>query len=302
MVSSPEDVAVIDMIAQLRVCLVSVHETFEELSIKFLQSLPKEYARLDIVADTYRKASIKSSERRKCGSSAKILIGSIKSKVPRDMNKFMVNDENKTSLIKLIFNFIIDQKEQVLRMLKTETLILSGDDESFTVTVDMIRENQDLRSNQEEADTKVILHTMNILEEGFTVVLRFPSGDTDIMVLALVLISDLTNVFMDYALYRSKNNSVNELRYELFLKKQNKEGKVIDLAAVPPCFSSLYLQIQRANYVSKIWKSTATPQLSLPPMEEHGWNADGSIMWITETYPEDVSKLLINDEDDSDSD
>ena len=84
------------------------------------------------------------------------------------------------------------------------------------------------------------------------------------------------------ALYLSKNNSVNELRYELFLKKQKKEGKVIDLAAVPPCFSSLYLQIKRANYVSKIWKSTTTPQLSLPPMEEHGWNADGSIMWISQ--------------------
>ena len=304
------------MIAQLRVCLVSVHETFEELSMKFLQSLPKGYARLDIVADTYRKASIKSSERRKRGSSAKILIGSIKSKVPRDMNKFMVNDENKTSLIKLIFNFIIDQKEQVLRMLKMEMLILSGDDESFTVTVDMIRENQDLRSNQEEADTKVILHTMNILEEGFTVVLHSPSGETDIMVLALALISSCSELGADWemtdevvlalekyvcALYRSKNNSVNELRYELFLKKQKKEGKVIDLAAVRPCFSSLYLQIKRANCVSKIWKSTATPQLSLPPMEKHGWNADGSIMWITETYPEDVSELLINDEDDSES-
>ena len=36
-------------------------------------------------------------------------------------------------------------------------------------------------------------------------------------------------------------------------------------------------------------------------MEEHGWNYDGSIMWITETYPEDVSELLINDEDDYES-
>ena len=197
---------VIDMIAQLRVCLVSVYETFEELSMKFLQSLPKGYTRLDIVADTYRKASIRS---------AKILIGSIKRKVPRDMNKFMVNDENKTSLIKLIFNFIIDQKEQVLRMLKTEMLILSGDDESFTVTVDMIRENQDLRSNQEEADTKVTLHTMNILEEGFTVVLRSPSEDTDIMALALALISDLTNLFMDYGNGKNRKRlSLGEIRLQ----------------------------------------------------------------------------------------
>ena len=117
------------------------------------------------------------------------------------------------------------------------------------------------------------------------------------------LTNELVLAFEKYvcALYGSKRDSVNELRYELFLKKQKKEGKVTDLAAVPPCFSSLYLQIKRANYISKIWKSTSTPQLS-SPMEGHGWNAEGSIVWITEPYPEDVLHLLINDDDDNGSD
>jgi len=46
---------IIDMIAQLRVCLVSVPETLQRLASKFLQSLPKGYPQFDIVADTYRK-------------------------------------------------------------------------------------------------------------------------------------------------------------------------------------------------------------------------------------------------------
>ena len=41
------------------------------------------------------------------------------------------------------------------------------------------------------------------------------------------------------ALYKSKKKSVNDVRYDLFEKKQNKEGKIIDLLLILPCFSSL---------------------------------------------------------------
>ena len=76
---------VIDMIAQLRCCISSSPNTFEDLAKKFLQSLPKQYKRYDIVADTYRESSIKSAERNKRGTSSKVLIGSIKSKLPSDL-------------------------------------------------------------------------------------------------------------------------------------------------------------------------------------------------------------------------
>jgi len=53
-------------------------------------------------------------------------------------------------------------------------------------------------------------------------------------------------------------------------------------------------RVLRSNYVCKLWKSTETAQLTLPKIEEHGWYADGTITWITEPYPDDVSELLIN--------
>ena len=64
---------------------------------------------------------------------------------------------------------------------------------------------------------------------------------------------------------------------------------------IPPCFSSLYLQIKWANF----WKSTRIGQLILPNIEEHGWNTDGSIAWILDPYPEDILDLLMNDENES---
>ena len=112
------------MIAQIRCYIASAPETFEDLTTKFLQSLSKGYARYDIVADTYRESSIKSVERRKCGISAKVLIGSTKSRLPRDMKKFMLNDDSKTFLIKLVFKFIIDEKQRSLYTLDTEAVAM----------------------------------------------------------------------------------------------------------------------------------------------------------------------------------
>ena len=77
------------------------------------------------------------------------------------------------------------------------------------------------------------------------------------------------------------------------------EDKIIDLSLILPCFSSLYLLIKRANFVSKLWKSTHIAQLILPNIEQHGWSTDVSIASILDPYPEDILDLLMNDENES---
>ena len=129
-----QTVFIIDMIAQIRVCATNIPDTFKEFILKFIQSIPKGYQRVDIVADTYRDASIKNQERTKRGTSTKVLIGSVRSKMPRDINRFMMNNENKTELIKLTFQYIMQNKEEILQILKTQMMILSGDNECFEVT------------------------------------------------------------------------------------------------------------------------------------------------------------------------
>ena len=81
------------------------------------------------------------------------------------------------------------------------------------------------------------------------------------------------------------------------MKKQTRENKAIDLSVLPPCFTSLYFQMNRANFVAGMWKKTGSAQISLPHIDEHGWQVDGSIDWMTEPYPNGMYNLLLEQDD-----
>ena len=59
--------------------------------------------------------------------------------------------------------------------------------------------NEELSSNQEEVGTKVILHCHHSLQENplSKVVLRSPSGDTDILILAASFLEN-SRTYIDY--------------------------------------------------------------------------------------------------------
>ena len=285
--------------------------------------MPKEFNRIDLVADTYRECSIKSAERIKRGVSSRTIVGSIKSKLPRDINQFLHNDDNKRQLITMVFQYITENRVEVTKMLKTEKIVLPGDNKCYKVTIEEVAESN-LKSNQEEADTKVVLNATRVLETtDLFIVLRSPSGDTDILALLLALIkNDKSRVFYacgngvnrkgvwlnlveieenkrnaligfhsftgnDFvssffrkgkkhcwevmiknekylecftalgkdwepslsmmemlqhyvcSLFGSREKEVNKARFEIFNKKYTREGKTIDLSALPPCESSL---------------------------------------------------------------
>ena len=85
----------------------------------------------------------------------------------------------------MLFQFIITNHRKVSEILDTHLILLSGSDECYEVTADTVIESN-LKSNQEEADTKVVLHSMAILEStDLDIVLKSPSGDTDILILLL---------------------------------------------------------------------------------------------------------------------
>ena len=83
--------------------------------------------------------------------------------------------------------------------LATEMIFLSRGNECFRITSRSCDSYPALVSNQEEADTKVILHSMNVIKKSeLGVMLRFLSGDTDITVLVVALIDDRNRVLYDY--------------------------------------------------------------------------------------------------------
>ena len=188
----------LDMIATKKM-MKSIPATYEDFTWQFLEMIPKNFKRVDAVADTYRDNSIKSGERLKRGCSSKVIIGSCKSKIPREFSKFMQNGENKTRLIEIISEVIIDNKEKALKMLQTEAIYISKDQQTICITEQAANEVQELTSNQEEADTKLVLHSLHTLAIGSSVILRSPSADTDVMVIAFSIIrTDSDRLYVDY--------------------------------------------------------------------------------------------------------
>ena len=114
------------------------------------------------------------------------------------------NGENKTRIIKLIFETLQRKKAAVLNTVRTTKITLSREDHCQSISLSSNDTFRNLLSNHEEADTKIGAHAMQFLEENenHRVVIRSPSGDTDILDLtASILYSHKTRIFLE----RNKN-------------------------------------------------------------------------------------------------
>ena len=98
----------------------------------------------------------------------------------------------KPVLIELIGEVLVQSREEVLNILKANKLYHSADGICQLITRQGIEMVGDLSSNQEEADTKVVLHASHALnaQPDKTVIVRNYSGDTDITIIMLSLIID----------------------------------------------------------------------------------------------------------------
>ena len=108
--------------------------------------------------------------------------------------------KTKRRLNDIIFDFIIENRSRCLHIVEASKMLLSRDGDCNEITELSVTRLNHLSSNQEEPDTKVILHTVDALqaEDNSKVHLRSPSGDTNILVLAITLISTPNRVFYDY--------------------------------------------------------------------------------------------------------
>ena len=157
-------ISVVFFIAQIRVITKEIPERYEQLALELLQSIPNGYERVDLVADTYRLVRIKTAERNKRRSSSKVSIKSAKSKISRDFSSFTLNNENKSRLIDIIFDLIIENRIRCLQIVEASRMLLSRDGDCYEITESSVTRFKHLSSNQEEADTKVMLHTVGALQ------------------------------------------------------------------------------------------------------------------------------------------
>ena len=183
---SQDSAILVDMIALINT-INETASTYAEFAKAFVKRIPRGYKQVDIIADCYQNPSIKRAEQLSRGESESIHIASLQSRIPSDFKfRILRNADNKKRLIDLMFEFIESQAEYCLGVLDTTKIVLSSDNNCISVSATEKRNLIELKSSQEEADTKLILHSYYLLKQStMNVSIYSPSGDTDIIVLAL---------------------------------------------------------------------------------------------------------------------
>jgi hypothetical protein len=122
--------------------------------------------RIDVVFDVYKEESIKNAKREKRGSEGGHEFKNIKSDYKiHQWRKFLSNSNNKSQLIKFICGQW--QKERYRVKLAEKTIFVTTDEHCYEIYSRRVEEREDLRSTQEEADTRVLLHAAHAAAAGY---------------------------------------------------------------------------------------------------------------------------------------
>ena len=52
--------------------------------------------------------------------------------------------------------------------------------------------------------------------------------------------------------------------------------------------------------MAKIWRSCLQADLVLEDISNHGWTVDCEIVWVQESFPDDIQAILVNENADQD--
>ena len=168
--------------------------TYEEFTRTIIQHIPKNYKRVDLLADNYKNKpnSLKLNEQAMHGQSERIQIASPQSRIPAEFRtRILSNNENKARLIELMLKYIKEQEDECLNLLNRDTIVFSTEDKCFLLTFTGISKITELETSHEEADTKIILHAMHLREvHNVNFTIFSPSVHTDIIGLLLAFLQD----------------------------------------------------------------------------------------------------------------
>ncbi len=166
--------------------MTHVPGNFQLISHQIFDSMPKT---MDFIfsTDMYQEGSIKDMERKQRGSSEKLIIGGPLTKKPADWKNFLMNGENKSQLVRVMGEVWSSNAFAPKLGNRKVTLVVLGhcyslhSDDGKTVSKNEI---QEMFSDQEETDTRVVLYCEYAQAQGYDTV-RVRSPDSDIFFILL---------------------------------------------------------------------------------------------------------------------
>ena len=142
-----------------------------------------ESQRVDLVFDVYRSISIKNIERQNRATAAGTQSHNISPghKV-QQWKKFLAEGSNKRALA--VFLSTEWKQDKYREKLGNKVLYVTCEDQCHKISADEVQIADELRSTQEEADTRLIFHTAHAASNGYNAVV-IVAEDTDVFVLCI---------------------------------------------------------------------------------------------------------------------
>ncbi len=178
--------------------------TIRQFANRILQAIPHQMEMIYVVCDVYLGHSIKEAERKRRGEGERYILNSPDVKVPNDISGFLSNGENKEGLFNLIMQTWMEEKYK----LGKKVIYFSSKINCHLISKEECKVVEELASNHEEADTKVVFlldHVLQRYGQHSRVILRSPSGDVDIPIIVYgnQLDTDL-RIFLDNGTEKSR--------------------------------------------------------------------------------------------------
>ena len=171
--------------------------TFDELADQIHASVMRAAAsseRVDVVFDVYKQMSIKDAERATRGSDTGIRFTNILSghKI-QQWRRLLCCGASKMKLVQ----FIVDQWQETRKrqILGEKVMYVTSGETCTKITCDEVVEIDELKTSQEEADTRILLHAKHASPDVSSVVIV--AEDTDVFILSLAFHDTIScNIFI----------------------------------------------------------------------------------------------------------
>ena len=184
---------IIDGMALVQMMKSAGASTFGELACKYYASITVPLSQsncneVHVVFDQYWESSIKGGERTRRGSSnsLEVHIHNPYTTIPRQWAKYIANPQNKVNLCDFVTTTMSNLGRE--NMANAKKLIIGGGlkdgERTMCITKTTCKDLEELRSNHEEADTRLLLHAKYATQSSSRIIVQSP--DTDVIVLCAV--------------------------------------------------------------------------------------------------------------------
>ncbi len=179
-------------------CMREIPGNFRMISQKLFDMMPRNSDVL-FSTDMYIENSIKSMERKRRGCGEKLIIKGDSTKKPKDWKLFLTNDDNKKQLVQIMCdvwgsdsNAPKVQDRDVIFICEGVAYKFSSADGKVTLKEEIF----ELRSTQEETDSRVVLYGLYAKKLGYECIkVRSPDSDIFFILLNFALEMDLKVLF-----------------------------------------------------------------------------------------------------------